>query len=194
MNDYIEQLARQKSFAELDPDEREAVLAVVSPETYEQTRAILLAAPRLDEAQGPPPALRDRLTAQMAAEARRSQASRGLHRSIPLWQAAAALLAGVALTAWLRPAPAVVVVQQVPERIVETRTDTVFVREVQWKERIVVREKVVFRDAPAAAVAVLAPQASPALPAVAPFQAAETPLGTSLASEPALLDFFIQVK
>jgi len=193
MNDFIEQLARQKSFAELDPDEREAVLAILSPETYEQTRAILLAAPRLDEAQGPPLALRDRLTAQMAAEARRSQAPRGLHRSIPLWQAAAALLAGVALTAWLRPAP-VVVVQQVPERIVETRTDTVFVREVQWKERIVVREKVVFRDAPAAAVAVLAPQAFPALPAIAPFQAAETPLGTSLASEPALLDFFIQVK
>ena len=193
MNEYIEQLALQKSFADLDPDEREAVLAVVSPETYEQTRAILLAAPALDEEQGPPLALRDRLTARMAAEARRTQAPGGLRRPVPLWQAAAALLAGVALTAWFRPGPSVVV-QELPVRIVETRTDTVTIRQVQWKERVVVQEKVVFRDTPGLPVAASMPEASPALPEPVPFQPAGDQIGTSLANEPALLDFFIQVK
>lgn len=193
MNEYIEQLALQKSFADLDPDEREAVLAVVSPETYEQTRAILLAAPALDEEQGPPLALRDRLTARMAAEARRTQAPGGLRRPVPLWQAAAALLAGVALTAWFRPGPSVVV-QELPVRIVETRTDTVTIRQVQWKERVVVQEKVVFRDTPGLPVAASMPEASPALPEPVPFQPVGDQIGTSLANEPALLDFFIQVK
>ena len=191
MHELIENLARQKSFEAPSPEERAVVLSEMPREAYERLRAALRAAPALDADVQPPPALRRRLLARMAPPARPRAF---LRRSVPLWQAAAAVLAAAALAGFMKktdpPATGL--------PVVELRTDTVFLQKIEWKERIVVRERVVFREKPPVPVVAFLPEktdaAGGAIPEVPIIQFPAAPLGTSLGSEPGLLDFFVQIK
>ncbi len=190
MTDYIEQLARQKAFDALSPAERAAVLAAMPREMYEHLRAVLLAAPALDP--GPPPSadLRARLQTRVAVKARRVGL---LHRRVPIWQAAAALV--LAMTClWFWKANRV---REVLRPVVQARTDTVFLEKTLWRERIIVREKTVFRPGRISPPVALVPEAPPdslLLPGFPVEKWMAPPTGTSLANEPALLDFFVQTK
>lgn len=190
MTDYIEQLARQKAFDALSPAEQAAVLAAMPRERYEHLRAVLLAAPALDP--GPPPSadLRARLQTHLAAKTRRVGL---LNRRVPLWQAAAALvLAMTCLWFWKDDR-----VREVLRPVVQVRTDTVFLEKTLWRERVIVRETTVFRPRQLRLPVALAPEAPPdssLLPGFALEKWMAPPTGTSLANEPALLDFFVQTK
>lgn len=175
MNERIEKLALEKSFAQLDDAERAEVLAEMSPEAYRQLHALLRAAPALDPGPGPAATLRARLLTHIAGAA----AGRPPHR-IPLWQAAAAVALAVAATLFFQKP----VVREVLVEVVQRQADTVYIEKPLWHERVVWREKVVYRDRPVA----LAP-APPAdsIPVIF------TP-GASLEKEPALMQFFVQVR
>lgn len=177
MNERLENLALDKAFNQLTAAERAEVLAFLTPEAYEQLRAALLAAPALDSGPGPGPELRARLLAQMAG---RAGSGNGLNRRIPLWQAAAAT-ALIAAAVWFFQKP---VLREVAVPVVQVRTDTVFQEKIVWKERVRWREKTVYRDRvlPVAVAPLPEPPVTPAVP------------GTSLGAEPALMQFFVQVR
>lgn len=192
MNDNIEQLAAQKPFDALTAAEREIVLPVVSRESYEQTRAIILAAPALDAGLEPPLALRDALIRHMktTVPARRPVWA----RAIPVWQAAAALL-GIVLLAGLLQWDAV---GKMPAPVVQLRIDTVYVPKIEWKERVLIREKVVYHPPQTSAPAIAqAPPKGIPLSETPDFPGSEPPdgpVGASLGSQPELLDFFVKIR
>lgn len=192
MNDLIEQLALLKSFGELSQTERVAVLEEMSPEHYEQLRAVLLAAPSLDAGPLPSSALRARLLHRMSAKTQPSV----LSRKVPVWQAAAALALAVAVV-WMLKVPVVREVE-VAAPVAQTRTDKIYKEKIVWKERWTVREKVVYRDRPVVpeiAQAVLpVPSGTPEPVDFPPEDLSVPPTGTSLGNEPALMDFFVQIK
>lgn len=191
MYDYLENLARRKSFDALDAEERARVLAEMPREAYEQLRAILLAAPALDAGIQAPAALRERILAGMP---RPSPRPAFFQRRVPLWQAAAAATVLLLAAAVCRK----------PDRadnghapVVQVRTDTVYVEKTVWKERLVWRERVI-RVKTISAAPVSVPVQVDTVRRVAlnmslpvfPNAAA----GTSLGNEPALLDFFVRIK
>lgn len=200
MNDYIEQLAVQKSFAELNPDERAAVLCEMTSEYYDQIRVILLAAPVLDKDQEPPLALRQRLLERLPA-----RAPAGFRQKpAPLWAALSMVLVAALLsalvTAWLlQKGPANIRPDTAPVAAafrVDTllRVDTLYLPRIEWRERIVWRERVVYRTAEAAQ-----PVAESMFPPLFPsadttrLNLPEQRTGTSLANQPELMEFFIKV-
>ncbi len=188
----IEQLAAIKPFDALTAPEREFVLSEISRESYEQIRVVILAAPTLDQGQEPPLDLRTDLLRHMKTIA---PASRPVWaRPLPAWQAAAAVLLALALM-WFWKIDSV---REVPVQVVQVQRDTVFVPAIEWKERVVVREKVVYRVREIAQpVASLLPETEPPRSPETDFPDYEfptTPVGTSLGSEPALLDFFVKIK
>lgn len=190
MNDLIEQFALLKSFGELSQTERAAVLEEMSPEHYEQLRAVMLAAPSLDAGPLPSSALRTRLLHRMSAKTQSSM----LSRKVPLWQAAAALALAVAAV-WMLKIP---VVREMAAPVAQTHTDTIYREKIVWKERWAVREKVVYRERPVVpeiAQAVLpVPSGAPEPVDFPPENLSVPPTGTSLGNEPALMDFFVQIK
>lgn len=175
MNERIENLALTKSFAQLTEAERAEVLAEMSPEAYRQLRALLRAAPALDPGPGPAAALRARLLTHFAAAA--VPARRWPHH-IPWWQAAAAMALAVAATLFFQKP----VVREISTEVVQRQVDTVYIEKPQWRERVVWRTKVVYRERPVA----LVPPAD-SVPVIF------TP-GASLEKEPALMQFFVQVR
>lgn len=192
MNDYIEQLAAQKPFDALTAEEREIVLPVMSRESYEQTRAIILAAPALDAGLEPPLALRDALIRHMKtiAPARRPVWA----RPIPVWQAAAALLGAVILAGLLQWDAT----GKMPAPVVELRIDTVYVPTIEWKERVLIREKIVYQ-LPKTSPPAAAPDPPKGIPLseTPDFPGSEppaSPIGASLGSQPELLDFFAKIR
>lgn len=177
MNERIENLALEKSFEQLDEAERAEVLAGMSPEAYNQLHALLSAAPALDPGPGPAAPLRARLLTHMAGAA---VAARRRPYRIPWWQAAAAVAVAVATTLFFQKP----VVREVPVAIVQRQSDTVYLEKPLWRERVVWREKVVYRDRPVALVPATPADSTPVI---------FTP-GTSLEKEPALMQFFVQVR
>lgn len=204
MNELIENLAREKSFAALSADERQAVLSELSPGEYEQLRALLQAARRMDAALPAPPDLKSKLARQMAAAAQRERL-RGqvfglVGRRIPAWQAAAAALLGMAAVHFLQPAPPPLPAETVVQ-IVEKR-DTIWAERTRWRERIAWRERPAATER-ASTLPDAAPQCwaqSPSLPlfletpAVPVADSAFAPLGSPLSDSPELLDFFVRVE
>ena len=140
----IASLATRKSFAELDSEEQQQVLTEMTAYTYDQLHLILCSARSLEADVAPPPGLALRLQERMAQKnrpaARERNIARIIHFRIPVWQAAAALLVVFALARFwktpdARPVPAATVVQTI------VKTDTILLEKVQWKERIVFRER-----------------------------------------------------
>lgn len=174
MNERIENLAIEKSFEQLGEAERAEVLALLSPEGYNQLHALLCAAPALNPGPGPDAILRARLLTYMAG------AAKGRPFSIPWWQAAAAVALAVASTLFFQKP----VVQEIPAAVVRRQVDTVYIEKPLWLERVVWREKVVYRDRPVALVPATPADSTPVI---------FTP-GTSLEKEPALMQFFVQVR
>ena len=177
MNERIENLVLEKSFAQLSETERAEVLAGMSPEVYEQLHALLRTAPALDTGPGPDATLRARLLMHMAGAAVTAR-----HRPyrIPLWQAAAAVAMAVsAILSFQKPA-----IREVPVEVVRLQADTVYIEKPMWRERVVWREKVIYRDRPVALVPANPPDSTRIL---------ITP-GTSLEKEPGLMQFFVQVR
>lgn len=192
MNELVENLASRKTFSELTETEREAVLAEMSPEAYENLRALLLAAPALDTGPLPPAALRARLLDRMAATAPHRSTSGVLALCMPVWQAAAVLAIAVAAV-WFLKAP---VVQEVAVPVVRIQNDTFFREKVVWRERVVFREKAAPQENPALVIALPEPffPREPAVPEIPSALFEQAPAGTSLRDEPALMDFFVQTK
>lgn len=192
MNEYIEQLAAQKPFDALTEEERAVVLSTVSRETYEQIRVILEAAPALDGGLEPPIALRETLIRHMKTNA---PAARPLWlRPVPAWQAAAAMmLVAAALVFWLKKDG----VRAAQAPVVLVQRDTVVLTQTEWKERIIVREKVVFKEKKTAGPLASTDNTSPQTLPEADFSNYEFPtgpVGTSLGNEPELLDFFVKIQ
>lgn len=192
MNDSIEQLAAQKPFDALSAAERALVLAEMSRESYEQIRVIILAAPALDAGLEPPLALRGKLLARMTAGAPARPPLWA--RPVPVWQAAAVLLVALAMVGlWKKET-----VREVSVPFVQVRVDTVFVPKIEWKERVVVREKLIYREkTPAAPIAVVPKSTGTPLsetPEFPGYDMPAAPVGTSLGNEPGLLDFFVEIK
>lgn len=191
----LEHLARQYSFNALSAAEQEMVLANMSRDEFDALREILLLAPILDAGPRVSPKLKAALTARLAAQPHPT--ARFLQKQVPLWQAAAVLTA-VVFALWLVKKEQVRVIN-VP--LVQIQIDTIYREKIAWRERVVVREKIVYREkTPAEPIAVkletLENQfiANPWTNSAPTPDVSQAPLGSSLADEPELLDFFIDIK
>lgn len=182
MNDYLIQLAREQSFSDLQPQDRAAVLAEMPEEEYTLLRNTLHSSALLDAEAMPPAGMRQALLEQYRA----SRPTPLWRKSVPVWQAAAAVaLLAVAMLFWKN--------ETVVERVVTNRevvTDTVLVEKPVWRDRVVMRERIVYREKKAA------PQGQATVPA-APAdttQANSMAVGTSLGDLPDLFRFFSQAE
>ncbi len=192
MIEEIEILARQKPFSQLTDAEQALVLDIMSGESYQQLRRLLLLVPTLDAQVQPSAQLRASLLQQFDRQMRRrSWLERSVQARLPVWQAAAALLLAVGLVGfWNKKAP----VQ--PQIITQTtvRIDTFIQDRVLWKDRVVWR----YRPVPPPVVALVPTIESEAHAPTGHFNdwAAYTDLdtiaGSSLAQQPELLQFFTQ--
>jgi anti-sigma-K factor RskA len=188
----IEQLALQKDFEALLPQERAQVLASMSQTEYEQLRLMLLCAPQLDAEMVPPPALKGRLMAQMQAQKQAPAVSKLslLHRSVPVWQIllAAAVVIPMLYIAQIGKDRR----ETMPTILVQTKIDTVFQDKIIWRDRIKIRTRIVFREKtnhPEMATSDLFPVPI----AGSPTDTTEiNPVsrGSSLADDPVLMGFF----
>ena len=189
----ITQLAQEKDFAALSPAERAQVLAEMSREDYDQLRKVLRTSRDMDAQAHPPAALRARLMDRMTAQ-NPSPINRILSAKVPVWQAAAALLLAVAAVAMLKKD---VVVEKAITHW-QVRVDTVFQERVVWRDRVVVWEKVVFREKTPEQPMALIPENKDSQLVVPNYPEVEwtvTPrLGTSLGDTPELMSFFTQGK
>ncbi len=188
----IEELALQKDFDALLPQERAQVLANMSQTEYAHLRALLLCAPQLDAEIVPPPALKGRLMAQMLAQKPALAVSkRGLlHRAVPVWQMLLAAAAVIPLIYIAQGAKNQGEVQ--PITLVQTKTDTVFQEKIIWRDRIKIRTRIVFREKPNHPE-MAASDLFPVPIAVLPIDTTElnsVSKGSSLADDPALMGFF----
>lgn len=191
----IEELAQQKSFAQLSPAERAEVLEEMSQEDYGQLHLTISTLRRMDADARPSPMLREKLLQQMI-ERDRTPRTRWYRQPVPVWLAAAlALLVGVATACYFssikkqRPAEPPVVIQTE----VKVQHDTV------WLTKTVYRERVVYRDRePQAAPPPVPAQASvrfwvpPTVPdsvLAAQFTIPTAPAGTPVSAWPELMQF-----
>jgi hypothetical protein len=133
MSTLIENLALKKDWPELSPAEQAAVLAEMDTAEYQQLHATLVALRQLDAEVTPPARLRKVLLEQAAQARFRRQ--RWHQQPIPLWQAAAAVLIGIATTIGFIP-----VKQPSPSSptLVQVR-DTLIQEKILWKERVITR-------------------------------------------------------
>lgn len=188
----IEELALQKDFDALLPQERAQVLACMSQTEYEQLRLMLFNAPQLDADVVPPPALKGRLMAQMRAQKQAPIVSkRGLlHRAVPVWQmllAAAVVIPLIYIALGAKNQG-----EMQPITLVQTKTDTVFQEKIIWRDRIKVRTRIVFREKPNQPEMATS-DLFPVPIAVSPIDTTEINTiskGTSLADDPVLMGFF----
>lgn len=189
MPTQIEQLASQKNFQELSPAECALVLAEMPQEAYEQLHQLLQASRQLETASVPPARLRTHLMAAMAEKATPTGVQRFLKTRVPVWQASAVLILGVA-TAMLFKRE-VVVEKTVTSWL--TRVDTVTLEKVVWRDRIVVKNKVVYREKTLAVPMATATQLIENQINVPDFNTEtikQPHIGTSLGDTPELMGFF----
>ena len=143
MKQRIEELALEKEWSVLKPDERMIVLASMDQTAYQQLRELLITTKGLDGKLQPPDRLRKTLHEAMEQRSASRRFYRLLDLRIPLWQAAAAVLAGIVLMGFLKPKS--VVMDSSTPNIVQMR-DTLVQEKIVWKERVVQKTKVVYRD------------------------------------------------
>lgn len=182
MNEYLIQLARERSFSELQPQDRAAVLAEMSEEEYTLLRKTLRSSVLLDANAMPPAGLRQALMERY----RTSRPTPIWRKPVPVWQAAAAMaLLAAAMFLWKN--------ETVIERVVTNReviSDTVFVEKLVWRDRVVTRERMVYREK------TLPTQAQANVSAAPPdsTQANGMAVGASLGDLPDLFRFFNQAE
>jgi hypothetical protein len=195
----IESLAMQKSFVELDTQERAQVLAIMSVEEYSRLHNLLSATRVLDADVSPPLALQERLLARMAErQSAKRPAPTLLQLRVPAWQAAAAIMLALFSGRFLQPSAPTSVQQTTVQTVV--RQDTVFHEKTVWRERVVVqwKERPAAEAIPSGDISLL--QNIDSMPVVeeylnAPliFDPAANAAGVPLSEQPELLQFFTQL-
>ena len=137
-----EELALQKDFRALSANEKALVLAEMSEEEYAQLRKVLLATRQLDTDRLPPSRLRAELLASMSKKNRPNGIRHLISTPVPLWLSAAALITGIVAVSFLQK-------EHIVEKTVtawQWRVDTVFLEKTLWRDRIVLKSKVIFRE------------------------------------------------
>ena len=174
MKKSIEELAWEKEWGELSSAEQLEVLSLMDKEAYSRLRKVLLLSKELDANLQPPARLRANLLAEMERSSAASRVKNMWEVQIPLWQAAAAVLAGIVLMGLLNSKA---VVKESPTLNTVQVRDTLVQEKIVWKERIVQKTKVVYRD-----TSRTAPQIS------------LVPKGVSLEDAPELMSLFTQAE
>ena len=187
----IAQLALQKNFNALSPAECAQVLAEMSQEEYDQLHKLLLATRQMDSILEPPAQLRAKLLLRMAQQPKPDRLRRLMTARLPLWQSSAALILGIAVVSMMQKD---VVVEK---NIIawQLRVDTVYQEKILWRDRIVKKNKVVFRKKMPPQTILSNPKKIDNQALVPDFQArelSESHIGTSLGDTPELMDFFMQ--
>lgn len=171
MDMKIEDWAMYKDWAVLSHTEQAQVLTQMSQEEYQHLYQCMQGIKELDVQVQPPAQLRARLMDQLAVQEKMGNPKLWWKRQIPLWQAAAAILLGVLSTFWIsQPKP-----KAVELRVVQVR-DTLLQEKLVWKEKIVRKTVVVYRDRDSVQVAPNGPK------------------GVSLEDAPELLGLFTQAE
>ena len=133
----IAELARTRPFSDLSEVEKRAVLSEMPEAEYHILRRALLALPQLDAGIVPPADLRAGLLARFS-QTPRTPLYGIFQRTVPAWQAAAAVLAGIGFTFFfLKERPAVASQKIVYQTIIQK--DTIYQTQTRWRERRVVR-------------------------------------------------------
>ncbi|WP_421799546.1 hypothetical protein [Haliscomenobacter sp.] len=171
MDMKIEDWAMKRDWVALTHAEQTQVLAKMSREEYQHLHQRMQGIKALDVEVQPPAQLRARLMDQLAVQEKMGSPKVWWKRQIPLWQAAAAILLGVLSTFWIsRSEPKVI-----EPRVVQVR-DTLLQEKLVWKEKIVQKTVVVYRDRDSVQVAPNGPK------------------GVSLEDAPELLGLFTQAE
>lgn len=189
----IAELARTRPFSDLSEVEKRVVLSEMPEAEYHILRRALLALPQLDAGIVPPPDLRAVLLSRFA-RGQRSPLQGVFRYTVPAWQAAAAVLAGIGLTFFfLKERPASASQKIVYQTIIQQ--DTIYRTQTRWRERLVVRA-----EKPRAAglsntwnMENLGPAKPRAFSNTEPL-AAPVPVGTPMSDRPELMDFFVSEK
>ena len=171
MDMKIEDWAMYKDWAALTRQEQAQVLAQMSQEEYQRLYQQMRAIKALDEAVQPPAYLRAQLMEQLVLHQKNGSAQVWWLRKIPLWQAAAAIVLGILSTFWLSTSEPRIV----QPSVVQVR-DTLLQERIVWKEKVVQKIRVVYRDRDSLQV----------LPS--------SPKGVSLEDAPELLGLFTQAE
>lgn len=167
----IEDWAMNRDWGALSQAEQAQVLSQMSQEEYQHLHQLLQGVKALDVEVQAPARLRGRLMAQMAVQQKMKMPGVWWQRQVPLWQAAAAILLGVLSTFWIsQPEP-----KAIGPSVVQVR-DTLLQEKLVWKERIVQKTVVVYRDRDSV-------QVEPG-----------RPKGVSLEDAPELLELFTQAE
>lgn len=141
MDTKIEDWAMYKDWSALNRTEQAQVLAQMSQEEYQRLCQQMQEIKALDAEVEPPSHLRARLLEQLVVQQKFSSPHVWWQRKIPVWQAAAAMLLGVLSTFWMNKSEPRVV----EPAIVEVR-DTLLQEKIVWKEKVVQKTVVVYRD------------------------------------------------
>lgn len=174
MKKSIEELALEKEWGELSSAEHQEVLSMMDKAAYLRLRKVLLLSKELDANLQPPARLRANLLAEMERSSAASPVKNMWAVQVPLWQAVAAVLVGIVLMGFLNTKS--VVINSSTPNIVQVR-DTLVQEKIVWKERVVQKTKVVYRDTSSAV-----PQINLA------------PKGVSLEDAPELMSLFTQAE
>lgn len=171
MDMKIEDWVMKRDWTALSHTEQKQVLTQMSQEEYQHLHQRMQGIKALDAAVQPPAQLRTRLLEQLAVQEKMGRPKVWWKRQIPLWQAAAAILLGVLGTFWIsRPEPKVI-----EPKVVQV-LDTLLLEKIVWRERIVQKTRVVYRDRDSVQVA------------------PNNPRGVSLEDAPELLGLFTQAE
>ena len=141
MDMKIEDWAMYKDWAALNHTEQAQVLVQMSREEYQHLHQQMQYIKALDAEVQPPVQLRARLMEQLAVQEKMGRPQIWWQRQVPLWQAAAAILLGVLGTFWISKSEPKVI----SPTVVQVR-DTLLQEKLIWRERIVQKTVVVYRD------------------------------------------------
>jgi len=141
MDMKIEDWAMNRDWAALRHTEQRLVLTQMSQEEYQHLFELMQDIKALDAEVQPPAQLRARLLEKLAVQEKMGSPKLWWKRQVPLWQAAAAILLGVLSTFWMSGSKPRIV----EPRVVQVR-DTLLQEKLVWKERIVQKTVVVYRD------------------------------------------------
>lgn len=171
MDMKIEDWALKRDWAALSHTERTQVLTQMSQGEYQHLHQCMQGIKALDEEVQPPAQLRARLMVQLAVQEKMGSPKVWWKRQVPLWQAAAAILLGVLSTFWISSLEP----KAIEPSVVQVR-DTLLQEKIVWRERIVQKTVVVYRDRDSVQVAPNGPK------------------GVSLEDAPELLGLFTQAE
>lgn len=171
MDMKIKDWAMYKDWVALTRQEQAQVLAQMSQREYLRLYQQMQGIRALDEVVQPPAHLRAQLMEQLADRQKVSDAQVWWQRKIPVWQAAAAIVLGILSTFWIsRSEP------RITEPSVVQVRDTLLQERIVWKEKVVQKIRLVYRDR----------DSVPVVP--------NSPKGVSLEDAPELLGLFTQAE